>query len=89
MNNIDEILIHFNKVRQTSQNQWMVRCPAHHDRTPSLSIKHDFYSGRVLMHCFAGCDFKSILQSAGLEPKDLHLNKYKHNLIRAIGVAVA
>jgi putative DNA primase/helicase len=33
---------------------WMARCPAHDDRDPSLSIRDA--DGRVLVHCFAGCE---------------------------------
>ena len=35
------------------------RCPAHDDSSPSLSIK-DGREGRVLLHCFAGCEFGRI-----------------------------
>jgi DNA primase len=31
------------------------RCPAHDDRTPSLSIR-DADDGKVLVRCHAGCD---------------------------------
>jgi hypothetical protein len=43
------------------------RCPAHDDRTPSLSIR----SGRtrLLLHCFAGCDASAIL--AALESRGM------------------
>lgn len=33
---------------------WMACCPAHRDRTPSLSITTG-RDGKVLVHCFAGC----------------------------------
>jgi putative DNA primase/helicase len=47
---------------------WMARCPAHDDRTPSLSIR-DAGDGKVLVRCHAGCDQEeliSILRSRGL-----------------------
>ena len=34
---------------------WVVRCPAHDDRNPSLSISTG-KDGKVLLHCHAGCD---------------------------------
>ena len=33
----------------------MARCVAHEDGNPSLSIR-DSDDGRILIHCFAGCD---------------------------------
>lgn len=39
---------------------WMVRCPVHDDRTPSLSLA-DGENGRLLVKCFAGCDPRAIL----------------------------
>lgn len=44
-------------------------CPAHDDKTPSLSIAED--DGRVLWHCFAGCAQDAVLaalRSRGLDP---------------------
>src|SRR5262245_42229109 len=34
---------------------WMAPCPAHDDRTPSLSIR-DADDGKLLVRCHAGCD---------------------------------
>jgi hypothetical protein len=36
----------------------MARCPAHDDGTPSLSITEK--NGKVLFHCHAGCDRRSV-----------------------------
>ncbi|MBI1747180.1 MAG: hypothetical protein HYR55_11405 [Acidobacteria bacterium] len=49
---------------------WQARCPAHEDRTPSLSIK-EASDGTVLIKCFAGCSLETILHTLGLSPKDL------------------
>ena len=38
---------------------WVARCPAHHDRTPSLSIRE--IDGKVLVHCQAGCPQDAVL----------------------------
>jgi hypothetical protein len=39
----------------------MVRCPAHADRTPSLSIRQGERS--ILVHCFAGCDGANVMKA--------------------------
>ena len=47
---------------------WTARCPAHDDRTPSLSIR-DADDGKVLVRCHAGCDQERViaaLRSRGL-----------------------
>ena len=52
---------------------YLVRCPAHEDRSPSLSLG-DGRDGRVLLHCFAGCSFASIVAALHLDPADLSPN---------------
>jgi hypothetical protein len=51
--------------RRTGTGRWIARCPAHPDRSPSLSIAEG-RDGKVLIRCFAGCMLSAILQSAGL-----------------------
>ena len=48
----------------------MAKCPAHEDRTASLSINTGD-DGRVLLKCHAGCDVDAILHAAHLERRDL------------------
>lgn len=45
-------------------------CPAHDDGRPSLQISQGD-DGRVLLHCFAGCDPARIVAALGLTWKDL------------------
>lgn len=45
------------------------RCPAHEDRSPSLSIRLD--AEKVLLHCHAGCQVDDILAALELTPADL------------------
>jgi putative DNA primase/helicase len=42
---------------------WMARCPAHEDRTPSLSIT-DGDNSKVLVRCYAGCDQLDVIRRA-------------------------
>lgn len=39
----------------------LVPCPAHEDRTPSLSIRQGQHS--ILVHCFAGCDSGDVMRA--------------------------
>jgi 5S rRNA maturation endonuclease (ribonuclease M5)/KaiC/GvpD/RAD55 family RecA-like ATPase len=45
------------------------RCPAHEDEKPSLSVTYE--NGRVLAHCFAGCDLDDVLRAIDLSSSDL------------------
>jgi hypothetical protein len=47
------------------QARAMVECPAHADRTPSLSIRGA--DSKALLHCFAGCETDRIVEALGLE----------------------
>lgn len=42
-----------------SGNGWVDLCPAHDDRTPSLST-NAAPDGKLLLQCFVGCAFESI-----------------------------
>jgi len=41
----------------------LCRCPAHDDRTPSLSVRVG--DRRLLFHCFAGCEIRAVLRALG------------------------
>ncbi len=51
-------------------NRWIAKCPAHADRSPSLTVRLND-DGRILLHCFAGCDADSVLGAIGLGFADL------------------
>ena len=62
----------FQKVKQTGSNQYICRCPAHADKTASLSIRDDtMHSGKILLKCHAGCNTKDILTEIGCTMKDI------------------
>jgi len=60
-------------VKQTGKDQWIARCPAHDDKSPSLAIKQ--IDDRILLHDFAGCSTYEIVSSIGLELSDLFPEK--------------
>ena len=51
-------------------NLW--QCPAHNDRTPSLSVDANGDGDRVLVNCLAGCDTSAVLDALGLSMRDLY-----------------
>lgn len=66
---VEAILSALNKVRRSGKG-WVACCPAHDDRTPSLSITEGD-DGRALLHCYGGCDVRSVVEAAGLKMADL------------------
>ena len=47
------------------------RCPAHEDKTPSLSVKIGDNGDCVVMHCFTGCGTEDVLGALGWKMADL------------------
>ena len=47
-------------------DDFTARCPAHDDRTPSLSVRAGT-DGRVLLLCRAGCPTERVLEAIGLD----------------------
>lgn len=65
---LDDFLVRLNGVKKLQRGS-IARCPAHDDRTPSLSVCEK--DGRILVHCHAGCEPKAILSAMGLEFRHL------------------
>jgi hypothetical protein len=53
-------------VRSTGSDRWLARCPAHDDKSPSLTVR-ECDDGRTLVHCFGGCGVRDVLQAVGLD----------------------
>ena len=72
------LLQHLEKVKSTKSGHWLACCPAHDDKSPSLSIceKPD---GRVLVKCWSGCSVEEILSSVGLTFEALYPEKEIHH----------
>lgn len=65
------LLSRLQKVRARGQDQWTACCPAHADKTPSLSVR-ELPDGRVLVKDFGGCELTAILDAVGLKISDLY-----------------
>jgi hypothetical protein len=76
------LLTRLNNVRQTAPDRWLARCPAHEDRSPSLSVR-ELNDGRVLLHDFGGCETADVLAALGLTVSDLFERPFSNS--RAFG----
>jgi hypothetical protein len=56
-------------VRGRGHGKWTARCPAHPDRSPSLSIAEG--QKGLLLKCWAGCSVQEITAKLGVTMKDL------------------
>lgn len=61
--NLKDILGKLEAVQKTG-NGFQARCPVHDDQKASLSVTPT--DDRILFHCHAGCDYKSIVDSIGV-----------------------
>ena len=69
MSQVDLVLSRLRRVRR-SGGGWVACCPAHEDRSPSLSVREG-RDGRVLVHCHAGCRPEDVVAATGLTMRDL------------------
>jgi hypothetical protein len=68
---IDLILPLLTKVRPRRPGQWSACCPAHEDKSPSLSVL-EFPDGGVTFTCFAGCSKPEIVAALGMDMAALY-----------------
>jgi len=76
---VDRLLSQLKMVKQTGIGRWKAQCPAHEDRSPSLSIR-ELDDGRTLIHCFAECNTPDILAAIGMEMSDLFPDRKGNHL---------
>jgi hypothetical protein len=66
---IEAIVSRLDKAKRMGPDEWIARCPAHADRSPSLAIRDN--GGKILLHCHAGCEASAVLAAIGLSFDDL------------------
>ncbi len=66
-----ELVSRFPKARKV-RDGFMVSCPAHADKNPSLHLSEK--DGKLLVHCYAGCSTEAVLAALGIEARDLFLD---------------
>lgn len=60
--------------RSDREGQYAAHCPAHDDRTPSLSVGHK--DDKVVIHCHGGCPTAQVCDALGLTERDLFDTPY-------------
>ena len=78
-NPVERVLSLLEGVRESSTGQYKALCPAHDDKSPTLSVTEK--DDRVLIHCFAGCETGDVLDALGLRMSDLFVNRDTHGPI--------
>lgn len=68
MTPLETVLDRLQKPRKSGKG-WTACCPAHQDKSPSLAVSEGA-DGRVLLKCWAGCDYADIMASIGLSVAD-------------------
>lgn len=66
---IEELLSRLEGVRGKAP-QWMAKCPAHEDKSPSLSVGLKT-NDRIVIHCHAACGIDAVVAALGIELHDL------------------
>lgn len=73
--NAEQLLSRLSNVRRNGTG-WFARCPAHADNKASLHVMEQ--DGRLLLHCFAGCETADVAGALGLTMADL-FTESRHN----------
>jgi len=68
MTPVEQLLDRLDAVKQTGRDRYLARCPAHDDRTPSLSIRD--LGETFLVKCWTGCGGVDVMEAVGLSAAD-------------------
>src|ERR1700679_3905360 len=64
------ILDRLSRVKPMGPGRWIASCPAHEDRSPSLSVR-ELDDGRALLYDFGGCGTDDVLAAVNLTMADV------------------
>lgn len=71
-------------VREIRPGRWVALCPAHEDKSPSLSVTTKEADGSPLFHCHAGCHPDDILIALDMTWGDLYPDRWQEAKARAL-----
>ncbi len=75
----EDFVAKFPKSTKTTSGVSVI-CPAHKDRTPSLSVSRS-QDGGILLKCFAGCATADVVAAMGLKMADLFASEPTRNFV--------
>lgn len=78
MTPVELVLSRLQDYRDRGNGKYIAKCPAHDDRSPSLSITEG-RNGNAVMLCFAECSIDEICAALGLEVSDLFPHTKSHH----------
>jgi len=82
MSKLDNLLSRLKKVKKTGNDSFIACCPAHDDKSPSMTIR-EVENGKLLIHCFAECSIENIIGSIGLDFDDIMPDKVDDEIRRS------
>jgi hypothetical protein len=65
---VEAVLSRLQKVKGRN-GAWTACCPAHDDKSPSLAIREE--GGKILLHCFGGCEVSAVVGAIGIDMTEL------------------
>ncbi len=73
---LSKLLVRLDGVKQRG-NRWSARCPAHADKSPSLSLTEG--DKGLLLKCWAGCSLREICSALQIQETDLFFDVLDQN----------
>lgn len=67
---LEDLVANLSGVRGSGTKGYSARCPAHDDKSPSLSLRYG-NTGGIILHCHAGCSHEAVLAALGITDRDL------------------
>ncbi|MCQ2514468.1 MAG: phage/plasmid primase, P4 family [Ruminococcus sp.] len=79
--NINELITHFQSVKQIGSDHYQALCPCHNDHKPSLDIA--LKGDKILMSCpVCNANGRDVMQAVGIDIKELFLNPYSNSTMQ-------
>lgn len=72
----EDFVSRLSKAKRTGNGRWIASCPAHDDRSPSMSVATGD-DGKILFNCHSGCDQQAVVDAMGLQFSDLYPESLK------------